>query len=120
MGREGGEGRRREEGRGGKKGGREGGREGGGKEGGREGGREEEGWREGRFFHHDLIAFQVNDTALIGLEHDQAIEVVKETPASVMIVVCRQIPGEVEKEGEREREREEEEEEERQESRFTG
>ena len=44
--------------------------------------------------------FQVNSTEVLGLEHDQAIEVVKETPANVMIVVARQISAEA---GEEER-----------------
>ena len=33
----------------------------------------------------------MNSTEVLGLEHDQAIEVVKETPAKVMIVVARRI-----------------------------
>ena len=43
---------------------------------------------------------------VLGLEHDQAIEVVKETPASVMIVVCRQTSPDT-REGEEEGEEEE-------------
>ena len=43
----------------------------------------------------------MNNIEVLGLEHDQAIEVVKETPAHVMIVVCRQIgPDGEEGEGE--------------------
>ena len=37
------------------------------------------------------ILFQVSSTEVLGLEHNQAIEVVKETPANVMIVVGRRI-----------------------------
>ena len=66
----------------------------------------------------------MNNTEVLGLEHDQAIEVVKETPASVMIVVCRQthsVKGEgmrvgEERGGEGGRETAEE----QQESHFTG
>ena len=37
------------------------------------------------------ILFQVSSTEVLGLEHNQAIEVVKETLANVMIVVGRRI-----------------------------
>lgn len=49
------------------------------------------------------IPYQVNGTEVLGLEHDQAIEVVKETPASVMIVVARQLES-MSREGEEEEE----------------
>ena len=50
------------------------------------------------------VPFQVNSTEVLGLEHNQAIEVVKETPVNVMIVVARQL-GSVA--GDREEEEEE-------------
>ena len=56
----------------------------------------------------------MNTVDVLGLEHDQAIEVVKETPTRVMIVVCRrtQTRDELRKEEEEEAEGEEEEKEE--------
>lgn len=38
----------------------------------------------------------MNGTVLVGLHHDEAIEVVKDTPTHVTIVVCKPLPGEEE------------------------
>ena len=81
-------------------------------------------WREREDSWTTSVPFQVNSTEVLGLDHDQAIEVVKETPANVMIVVCRNIQsvngdGEGEEQGEGQGEREAPGEEQR-ESHFTG
>ena len=62
----------------------------------------------------------MNTVDVLGLEHDQAIDVVKETPTRVMIVVCRRTQTRDEQREEEEEEEEAEEEEEEKEEMGEG